>query len=201
MVTNRIIGNPSNETLVKICLNAIEEITKEQIFCGIYANLDYFTNRLKDEKIENCLKWVAWWNDEAESKINKTKYAMLQHSSKGKVSGIKGFVDMNISFTDFKKAKEYLERIAKIQAIKLVTELEDLTMQFISCYKFGNDLIDKIFSRLQGEKIKREALSNKDLQKTIKKEFKLETKTIDFLANYIYADFLFEKLYNAISTT
>ena len=53
--------------------------------------------------------------------------------------------------------------------------------------------------RLEKPKMKRERLSNDELKKTIRKEFNLETKTISFLSLYIYGDFLFEKLYNAIT--
>ena len=192
-------GNPSNEVLAKICENAIKELNNKQVFAGIYASYDYFKRKLNFEKLKDCIKWVAWWNDKAESTIDKNNFAMLQYSSKGKVAGVQGFVDSNLSFRNFKKVKEYVDSVSKIQSIKLLTGLEDLTMQFLSCYKWGKDLINKIFLRITGQKIKYERLSLEKLKATIQKEYKLESKTIVFLSNYIYGDILFEKLYSAIT--
>ena len=192
-------GNPDGKVLTEICKNACSEIASQKVFTGIYANKNYFENILIQDELKGFIKWLAWWNDEADFKIDKSQYSMLQYSSKGKLKSIKGDVDVNYSYIDYKKAKDYVESVAKIQVIKLQTGLEDLTMQFLSCYKYGVFLIDKIFTRLGKEKIKRETLGAEKLKNVIRKEFNLETKTISFLSLYVYGDFLFEKLYNAIS--
>lgn len=192
-------GNPTGEILTNICVNACKELSNYKVFVGVYANKNYFDKILDKEKLKGFSKWLAWWNDEAETLINKEDYTMLQFSNKGKLKSIKGDADVNYSFVDYKRTKEYINYIAKVQAIKLQSGLEDLTMQFLSCYKYGSDLINKIADRLEKPKMKRERLSNDELKKTIRKEFNLETKTISFLSFYIYGDFLFEKLYNAIT--
>lgn len=192
-------GNPTGEILTNICINAIEIITNEKVLAGIYANKTYFDKILQKDKLQNVIKWLAWWSNKAEEVINKNEFVMLQYSSKGNVAGIQGKVDLNFAFCDFVRLKEYLESIAKIQTIKLMTGLNDLNMQYLSCYKWGKFLIDKIYQRLLKEKIKRETLDMVKLKNVIKKEYGLEEKTIDFISYFIHSDFVFEALYNAIS--
>ena len=192
-------GNPSNEVLSAICDNACKMIGEQQLFAGIYANLDYFKNKLNKDKIKNWLKWVAWWNEKADSQIDKDEYCMLQYNSKTYIKGVKGYVDVNYCYRDFKRAKDYLEQVARITTIKYLVLLEDITIQYMTCYKWGKFLIDKIYKRLSEPKIKREQLSLEKLKQVIKKEFDFEQKTISFLSYYIYSDILFDKLYNAIS--
>jgi hypothetical protein len=139
-------------------------------------------------------KWIAWW-DTKEEKIDKEKYKMWQYTSKGKVAGIETNVDLNYSFTPFDKLSEYLKNVEKIGFIRLKTGLEDLTIQFMSCYKFGQDLINKIYERLKKASIEKE---DEDIKVIIQREYNLEDKTIEFLSNYVYAEPLFLKLYRGI---
>lgn len=129
-------GNPSKEQLTSICVKACQMIAEEKLIPMIYANKDWFENKLDKEKLQKFYKWIAWWNDKAINEIDKKTYSMLQWTSKGIIKGIKGQVDINYSFVDFKKAKQYIDNIAKINYIKLVTGLEDITIQFVSCYKW-----------------------------------------------------------------
>ena len=64
---------------------------------GVYANTNWFTKYLTDDRFEQWERWVAQYNEECEYKGN---YSMWQCSSQGKVSGISGNVDLNI---DLKK--------------------------------------------------------------------------------------------------
>lgn len=67
-------------------------------WCGIYANLNWWNNYLKDG-LERFTKWVAQYHKECQYK--GTHLDMWQYSSKGKVDGIKGNVDMNECYRDF----------------------------------------------------------------------------------------------------
>lgn len=189
-------GFPTNEVLCNICKIACDSIGNAGYYPIIYANLDYFTHYLKEDSIAKYNKWLAWWNKEAIEKVDRNKYQMLQYSSIGKVEGIGTNVDMNESFVEYHKLILYLSNIRKIQEIKLLTTIEDISIQYMSCYKFGNFLIDKIYKRIKEDK--RAENPKEDIHKVVQKEYDLEDKTITFLENYIYAESLFLKLYRAI---
>lgn len=187
----------SKENLTKIVKIATETIRGQGFIPMVYANKDYFDNYLDEEELKNVPKWIAWWNEKAT--IDKAKYTIWQYKSTGIVEGIGTKVDMNESFFDYEKYTNYLHNIIKINEIKLLTGLQDLTIQFLTCYKWGQDLIDKIYDRLQGKKLK--LLDNYELETmkiVVKEEYKLEEKTIEFMSNYIYAEELFTKLFRAI---
>ena len=189
-------GFPTNEVLCNICKIACDSIGNAGYYPIIYANLDYFTHYLKEDSVKKYNKWLAWWSNEAISKVDREKYQMLQYSSIGKVDGIGSNVDMNESFVEYNKLILYLNNIKKIQEIKIMTGLEDLTIQYMSCYKFGNFLIEKIYRRLKEE---RKSFNKKDdIHRVVQKEYGLEDRTINFLENYIYNEQLFLKLYRAI---
>ncbi len=59
---------------------------------GIYANYNWFTNILDDERLDQYPKWVAQWGDKCDY---KKEYVMWQYTDSGSVSGISGRVDMD----------------------------------------------------------------------------------------------------------
>ena len=83
--------------------------SRSQIFCnkissagykpGIYANLNWFNNILTDPvfKSGSWDHWIAQYN----SQCHYTgSYSFWQYTSRGKVSGISGNVDMNYAYVD-----------------------------------------------------------------------------------------------------
>lgn len=189
-------GFPTNEVLCNICKVACDSIGNAGYYPIIYANLDYFTHKLNLESIEKYNKWVAWWSKDSLEKVDKSKYQMLQYSKLGKVSGIGTNVDMNESFVEFNKLILYINNLKMIQEIKLRTGLEDLSIQFLSCYKYGQDLLKKIHKRVTNyAKVKN---PSDDIHKIIQDEFELENKTITYMECYLYSEDLFLKLYKAI---
>lgn len=93
----------------------LEEYTKRKgaadravIFCemikeagympGIYANLNWWNNYLRSTKLDVYTKWVAQYHTKLQY---KKPCDMWQYSSKGKVEGIKGRVDVNECYRDF----------------------------------------------------------------------------------------------------
>lgn len=66
-------------------------IEKAGYWCGVYANLNWWNNYLKG--LERFTKWVAQYNKTCDYKGNHLD--IWQYSSKGKVDGIGGNVDMN----------------------------------------------------------------------------------------------------------
>lgn len=81
-----------NSDLAAIAKTFCNKISNSGYSVGVYANLDWWNNRLTDSCFDNWHKWVAQWNETCDY----TKpYAMWQYSSSGAVNGINGRVDMN----------------------------------------------------------------------------------------------------------
>ncbi len=64
---------------------------------GVYSNLDWWTNYLTDPCFEQWERWVAQWSSKCDY---KGSYGIWQYSSKGRVDGIDGDVDMNYQVQD-----------------------------------------------------------------------------------------------------
>lgn len=70
-------------------------------FVGIYASdIAGFKNKLNHERIKSYAHWVARYGEEPEICKN---YGIWQYSSKGRVSGIIGSVDLDLSAVDYAK--------------------------------------------------------------------------------------------------
>ena len=81
-----------------IATNFCTIMEKNKKFCGIYASKSYFDNYFTDTVKKKYSIWVAQYN----SKCTYTgSYGMWQKSSSGRVSGISGNVDLDISYQNF----------------------------------------------------------------------------------------------------
>ncbi len=63
---------------------------------GVYANRTWFTSHINTSSLTNYRIWLAQYA--ASVTYNATRYDMWQYTSKGKVTGISGNVDMNICY-------------------------------------------------------------------------------------------------------
>lgn len=72
-------------------------IEKAGYWCGVYANLNWWRNYLPG--LDRFTKWVAQYYTECQYKGSNLD--MWQYSSKGKIPGINGNVDMNYCYRDF----------------------------------------------------------------------------------------------------
>lgn len=61
---------------------------------GVYANLDWFNNKLNVSKLINYKIWLAQWTSNENHSAN-FKVDLWQYTSGGSVAGISGKVDMN----------------------------------------------------------------------------------------------------------
>lgn len=98
--------------LTSTASNKVEEATDATIafcrymenhgyFAGIYASdISGFKDRLMIERLQSFSKWVARYGKKPQYVED---YAIWQKSSTGKVPGIIGNVDMDVSNVDFKK--------------------------------------------------------------------------------------------------
>ena len=88
----------SKNTLTKMCETFCKKIEKAGYWAGIYANKYWLTTHLDYKYLEKKYTiWVAQYNDK---NTYSGKYDMWQYTSKGKVNGINGNVDMNILYKD-----------------------------------------------------------------------------------------------------
>ena len=85
--------NCSSDVIQAIATTFCKKIEESGYRTGIYANKNWFTNILKGEFFDKCLKWVAQYNDKLT--YSAENIMMWQYSSDGAVNGIKGRVDMN----------------------------------------------------------------------------------------------------------
>lgn len=74
-----------------------DEIEKAGYTVGVYANLNWWTHYLTDPVFEKWDRWVAQYNTTCDY---TGKYSIWQYSSKGKVDGIEGNVDVNYLVED-----------------------------------------------------------------------------------------------------
>lgn len=70
-----------------------ERIEKEGFTAGYYLNLDYSINFYNEEILADYKRWWAYYNAEPAQECY-----LWQNTSKGKVKGIKGNVDMDVLF-------------------------------------------------------------------------------------------------------
>lgn len=84
------ISNLSKDTLTNLAIQFCSKFRNS----GVYANKNWFTNKLDVSKLTNYKIWLAEWNRKSNHTAN-FKVDMWQYTSDGSVSGISGRVDMN----------------------------------------------------------------------------------------------------------
>ena len=89
------INNIDRDTLTDICLAFCSTIREGGYEPMIYGNLDSFLLMLDMKRLEDISKWFAYYNNDI---YFPYAFDIWQYSSTGRVDGISGDVDMNISF-------------------------------------------------------------------------------------------------------
>lgn len=92
----------SKEDRTKYCIAFCEKVKEAGYTPMIYGNLKTFMLLLDIEQLEEYDKWFAYYD---EAYYFPYDFKIWQYTNKGKVSGIKGDVDLNVSFD----AQEYEE--------------------------------------------------------------------------------------------
>ncbi len=86
------------DTLVDIADTFCKMVQDSGYYVMIYANLDYFNNKLNNSSLDDYDKWLAQWS----SKPTYSKpFGIWQYSSKGSIPGISGNVDLDIAYKDY----------------------------------------------------------------------------------------------------
>lgn len=84
------ISNLSKEQLTNLCKYFCDNFENS----GVYANLDWFKNKLNVNELTYYKIWLAQWRS-SENHSADFKVDLWQYTSSGKVDGITGRVDMN----------------------------------------------------------------------------------------------------------
>lgn len=93
--------NRYKEQITDAAIAFCEEMEKAGYFVGIYASdVSGFKNKLIHDRIKSYAHWVARYGNEPEVCKN---YGIWQYSSKGRVPGIVGSVDLDLSAVDYAK--------------------------------------------------------------------------------------------------
>lgn len=75
-----------------------KKIKEAGYYPAIYANKYWFESILTDSRFNNWDRWVAQYSSKC---TYRGKYQIWQYSSKGRVNGITGNVDMNYCYVDY----------------------------------------------------------------------------------------------------
>ena len=91
-------GKLSKNALTAIIKEFCEIMEQAGYYVGIYSNKYWFASQLNDNALKAYDKWVAQYNKEC---TYKGDYGIWQHTDKGKVDGIKGYVDLNKCYRNY----------------------------------------------------------------------------------------------------
>lgn len=89
-IEDKQIANLSKEMQTKLCKYFCDNFSNS----GVYANLDWFNNKLNVNELLNYKIWLAQWTN-ANTHSAKFKVDLWQYADNGNVNGINGRVDMN----------------------------------------------------------------------------------------------------------
>ena len=90
----------SRETRTACTIAFMEEIKAAGYTPMLYANTRWSIMRLDMSKLTDYDFWYAYYGD-GEDIYYPYKFTMWQYTDSGKIDGIKGNADMNISFVDY----------------------------------------------------------------------------------------------------
>ncbi len=84
------------DTRTAVCKTFCQTVQNSGISSGIYANKTWLNEKISTGSLTSYKIWLAQYA--SAPTYTATRYDLWQYSSKGKVSGIKGDVDLNISY-------------------------------------------------------------------------------------------------------
>ena len=83
------------ETRTLVCEAFCRTIENAGYEAGVYASRNWYNNALKTERLQNYYIWLAEYRS---TPLYQGYYNMWQYTSKGKIDGIEGNVDLNIAY-------------------------------------------------------------------------------------------------------
>ncbi len=95
-------GDLTTKERTDMCLAFMEIIEAGGYSTGVYANQNWFNNKLDSEILHNSgSTWLARWPKSDQADEDHSDYNLWQFRSDGKVAGINGNVDMNVSYGNY----------------------------------------------------------------------------------------------------
>lgn len=116
------------QAVENIAVAFMTRIKKAGYKVGIYCNMDWYSNILSDAlKQYDC--WVARYpasdNGSVQERLRPSVGVGWQYSSKGKVPGISGSVDMNVFYKDYRNSDQKGKSTVSKTKLQEFTELGD----------------------------------------------------------------------------
>ena len=103
MENEQRMGPLSKKDLTRVAEAFCDAMEKAGYYVGVYANTNYFQNKLDHGALAK--KYTIWLADYRAENANRTLMRdLFQYTSKGKVNGITGNVDLNECYKDFPAA-------------------------------------------------------------------------------------------------
>lgn len=146
---------PTGTVLVDNCEHYCRLIEQAGYYCGIYASLYYWQNKLNDSRLDAFDKWVAHWADEIGY---DGAYGIWQYSNRGVIGG-KRF-DLNLAYKDYPAiiegdetdmTREEVAALARSEAQKVYDENEGKYKTIGDTPKWAREDILKLYEYLQLE--------------------------------------------------
>ena len=103
--SNSYLSKLGKNELTKIAKTFCNIITKNGYKAGVYANKNFFLNYLDHNSLLDYKIWWAEYNGK-ENPTNKLKVDLWQYTSKGKIKGIEGNVDISKCMCECKEAEK-----------------------------------------------------------------------------------------------
>ena len=86
----------SRDTRTAVCRAFCQTVQNSGYSAGIYANKTWFNEKINTSSLTSYKIWLAQYA--ASPTYTTTRYDMWQYSSKGRISGISGDVDLDIRY-------------------------------------------------------------------------------------------------------
>ncbi len=86
------------DTRTLVCEAFCRTIENAGYQAGVYGSRNWYNNRLHADRLENYCIWLAEYRSVP---LYQGYYQMWQYTSKGKIDGIEGNVDMNVSYLNY----------------------------------------------------------------------------------------------------
>ena len=84
-------------TYTNVIQRVIDKVERAGYWTGLYASLNYLSNKFDMTKLSKYAVWCAQWNDTCQYE----NAGLWQNANNGVVSGISGKVDTDVSFYDY----------------------------------------------------------------------------------------------------
>lgn len=116
--------NLGKQAIENIAVAFLTRIKKAGYKVGIYCNLDWYNNVLSDTlKKYDC--WIARYpasdNGSVQERLRPSVGVGWQYSSRGKVSGISGNVDIDVFYKDYKEEVSAMDKA--IEKVILIAKM------------------------------------------------------------------------------